>query len=97
MNCKSYGIYVALCTSCDSNYIGQTKNSFSIRWSAYRANWKKLKTKFNVKDLSEESALYRHYYNKHNDNLNNLNIDNANTVGFLEQPNSHNLDYREHF
>ena len=41
LNCKSSGIYVALCTNCDSNYVGQTKNSFSIRWSAHRAIWNK--------------------------------------------------------
>ena len=97
MNCKTSGIYVALCTSCDSNYAGQTKNSFNIRWPAHRANWKKLKTKFNINDLSDESALYQHYYNKHKNNLKNLNIDKAYSVGFLEQPDSHNLDYREHF
>ena len=93
LNCKSSGIYVALCTNCDSNYVGQTKNSFSIRWSAHRANLKKIKTKFNIKDLSDESALYRHYYNKHKDNLKNLNIDKSYTVGFFEQPDSRNLDY----
>ena len=94
LNCKSSGIYVALCTNCDSNYVCQTKNSFSIRCSAHRANWKRLKTKFNINDLSDESALYRHYHDKHKDNLN---IDEAYTVGFLEQPDSRNLDYREHF
>ena len=97
LNSKSSGIYVALCTSCKSNYVGQTKTSFSIRWSAHRTNWKKLKTKFNINDLSDESALYRHYYNEHKNNLKNLNVDEAYSVGFLEQPDSRNLDYREHF
>ena len=97
LNCKSSGIYVALCTNCDSNYVGQMKNSFSIRRSAHWANWKQLKSKFSIKDLPDESALYRHYYNNHKDNLNNLNIDNAYTVGLLEQPDLQNLDCREHF
>ena len=25
LNCKSFGIYAAVCTRCDSNYMGQTK------------------------------------------------------------------------
>ena len=54
------------------------------------------KIKFSIKDLSVESALYIHYYNNYKDNLKNLNIDNAYTVGFLEQPNFQNIDYREH-
>ena len=37
----------------------------------------------------------KQYYNNHKDNLKN--IDNAYTVGFLEQPNFQNLDYREYF
>ena len=61
-----------------------------------QANWKKIKTKFNIKDLSGESALYRHYCNKQKDILKNLNIHNAYTFGFLKQPNFHNLDYRGH-
>ena len=44
---KSFGTYAALCTNCDSNYVGQTKNSFSNRWTAHRATWNKL-TKFNT-------------------------------------------------
>ena len=84
-------------TNCDSSYVRQTNNSFSIRWSAHRANWKKLKSKFSIKYLSDESALYRHYYKNHKANLKNLNIDNAYTVGFLEQRNFQNLDYRQHF
>ena len=53
LNCKISGIYVALCTNCDSNHVGQTKNSFSITCSAHWANWKKLKSKFSTKDLSD--------------------------------------------
>ena len=30
LNCKSSGIYIALCTNYYSNYVGQTKNCFSI-------------------------------------------------------------------
>ena len=97
LNCKSFGIYVAVCTNCDSNYVGQTKNSFSNRWTAHRANWNKLKSKFKEEDISDECALYRHYYFNHKNNLQNLNFNDAYKVAFLEQPSYQNLDYKEHF
>ena len=96
LNCKSFGIYVAVCTNCDSNYVGQTKNSFSNRWTAHRANWNKLKSKFKEEDISDECALYRHYYFNHKNNLQNLNFNDAYKVAFLEQPSYQNLDYKEH-
>ena len=68
LNCNSYGIYVAICTRCDSNYVEQTKNSFSTRWAANRFNWNRSKSNFNPKDISDENALYRHYYFKHKNN-----------------------------
>ena len=96
-NCKSFGLYAALCTNCDNKYVGQTKNSFSNRWTAHRATWKKLKSKFNTEDISDECALYRHYYYNHKNNLENLSIDEAYRVAFLEQPCFQSLDYKEQF
>ena len=97
LNCKSFGIYAALCTNCDKNYVGQTKNSFSNRWTAHRGTWKKLKSKFNTEDISDECALYRHYYYNHKKILENLRFDEAYRVAFLEKPSFQNLDYKEQF
>ena len=41
LNCKSFGIYVAILIKCAENYMAQTKNSFSIRCNDHKANWKK--------------------------------------------------------
>ena len=46
LNCKSYDIYVAICTRCDSNYVGQTENSFSTKYTAHRFNWNRSKLNF---------------------------------------------------
>ena len=97
LNHKNSGIYLALCINCDNSYVGQTKISFSIRWSAHRNNCKKLKLKFSIKGLSDEFAQYINYYNIHNDNLKNTNINKAYKVGFLQQPNFQNLDYKKIF
>ena len=97
LNCKSYDIYVAVCTKCDSSYVGQTKNSFSNRWTAHRFNWNRSKSNFNPEDISDENALFRHYHFKHNNNLERLNFNDAYEVAFLKQPSFKNLDYREHF
>ena len=46
LNCKSYGIYSAQYSICKKIYVGQTKNSFSLRWNANRNNWKKIQKFF---------------------------------------------------
>ena len=97
LNCKSYGIYAAICIRCGENYVGQTKNNFSIRWNQHRHNWKKFKSNFSTGDISDESALFRHYYLKHSDGLIDLGIDGAYKVAFIDQPNVHDLDYKEQF
>ena len=97
LNFKSYGIYVAICTRCNSNYVGKTKNSFTTRWTAHRFNWKWSKSNFSQKDISDENALYRHYYFKHKNNLQRLNFDDACEVDFLKEPDFKNLDYKENF
>ena len=54
MICKSYGIYVIICTKCNSYYVGQTKNSFSARLTAHRFNWNRSKSILNPKDITDE-------------------------------------------
>jgi len=38
LTCPNYGIYVATCVLCHEQYVGQTKNKYSKRWSAHRSN-----------------------------------------------------------
>ena len=97
LNCKYYGIYLAKYTKCDNNYVGQNKNSFSTRWTANRFNLNRSKSNFNPKDISDENALYRHYYFKHKNNLERLNFNDAYDVAFFEEPSFKNLDYKKNF
>ena len=41
LTCADFGIYVATCVICHEQYVGQTSNKFSKRWSAHRSNWNK--------------------------------------------------------
>ena len=93
LNCKNYGIYAAKCLKCNDYYVGQTKNSFNTKWNAHRTNWKKFPRKFNVNDKSEESALFKHYYVNHKNNLENLRR--KAYVIFIEEPNFRSSDYKE--
>ena len=43
LNCENYGIYMTECKSCNMQYIRQTENIFSVKWSAHRTNWSKFK------------------------------------------------------
>jgi len=95
LNCKNYGIYAAQCLKCNEFYVGQTKNSFNTRWNTHRTNWKKFQRKFNVNDKSEESALFKHYYVNHKNNLENLTSKKAYNVIFIEEPSFRSLDYKE--
>ena len=61
-------------------------------WNNHRANWKKIRSNFSAKDISDESALFKHY-----ENLINLDIDKAYKVTFMDQPKVQNLDYKEQF
>ena len=58
---------------------------------------KKIQLHFSVKDISDESALFKHYYSKHNDTLINLDIDRAYKVAFMNQTKVQDLDYKEQF
>ena len=41
LTCADFDIYVATCVICHAQYVGQTSNKFSKRWSAHRSNWNK--------------------------------------------------------
>ena len=62
LNCSNFGIYAAQCTICNQLYIGQTKNKFSIRWTAHRSFWNKKLLEYNNTD---QAALLKHYHNYH--------------------------------
>ena len=42
LTCADFGIYVTTCVVCHEQYVGQTSNKFSKRWSAHRSNWNKI-------------------------------------------------------
>ena len=65
LNCKSYGIYSAQCSICEEIYVGQTKNSFNVRWNAHRNNWKKFQRNSNLVGKGDGSVLYKHYFENH--------------------------------
>ena len=79
LTCAEFGIYVATCVICHEQYVGQTSNKFSKRWSAHRSNWNKQDCKTD-RDKGQ-MALSRHY--------------SENTVTFVEQPSCHSLDICE--
>jgi len=41
LTCADFGIYVTTCVICHEQYVGETGNKFSKRWSAHRSNWNK--------------------------------------------------------
>jgi len=48
LTCSDFGIYVATFMICHEQYVGQTSNKFSKRWSAHRSNWKNKIVKLTV-------------------------------------------------
>jgi len=51
LTCANYGIYVAACAICHEQYVGQTANKFSTRWSAHRGT----RNKPDARDDSDQS------------------------------------------
>ena len=51
----------------------------------------------NPEDISDESALYKHYDFNNKNSLEEFNINDAYKVAFLKQQSFKNLDQREHF
>ena len=60
LSCKDFGIYVASCQLCSSQYVGQTVTSFSQRWNTHRSVWKS-----DCKDMDDKAALKIHYSKYH--------------------------------
>ena len=57
LSCTNYGVYVATCCICHEQYVGQTKNRFSVRWTAHRNSWKT----FDISAKGDKAALLKHY------------------------------------
>jgi len=67
LNSTNYGIYMATCTICSKQYVGQTINKFSIRWNAYRSIW----NSFDATADNDKAALLKHFYKYHDLTQNN--------------------------
>ena len=63
LTCSDFGIYVATCVICHEQYVGQTSNKFSKRWSAHRSSWNKQDCK--TDSDKDQMALSRHYSENH--------------------------------
>ena len=50
-----------------------------------------------INDKSEVSALFKHYYVNHKNNLENFGIEKTYNDIFIEEPNFRILDYKESF
>ena len=95
LNCKRYGIYSAQCLICEEIYVGQTKNSFNVRWDAHKNSRKKFIRNFNSVCIGEETALFKHYLENHHTEIENIRLDSGFKIIFLEQPEFKSLDYKE--
>ena len=83
LNCRNYGIYVANCVNCNAQYVGQTKNKFSVRWNNHRHTWKK----FDISTQNDSTALLQHYKSNHNLLLaRRPNLSQCFSVIFVEEP-----------
>ena len=65
LNCKNYEIYVPECKNCDMQYVGQTINKFSVRWTAHKSNW----NKFEFEENNDKAAPVKYYANYHEEIL----------------------------
>ena len=89
----NHGIYVATCVICHEQYVGQTKNKFSMRWSSHRRNWNRPNCEFDENN-KDKAALLRHFSESHGD-VSKPPIHEAYTVTFVEESNSPSLDFCE--
>ena len=83
LTCADFGIYVATCVICHEQYVDQTSNKFSKRWSAHRSNWNKQDCK--TDSDKDQMALSRHYSENHG-TINKPLLHEACTVTFVDQP-----------
>jgi len=54
-----FGIYVKTYAICHEQFVGQTSNKFSKRWSAHRSNWNK--QDYKTDSDKDQMALLQHY------------------------------------
>ena len=92
LTCADFGMYVAACVICHEQYVGQTSNKFSKRWSAHRSNQNKQDCK--TDSDKDQIALSRHYSENHG-TINKPPLHEAYAVAFVEQPGCHSLDICE--
>ena len=89
LNCSDSGIYVATCTLCQEQYVGQTITSFATRWNSHRKVWND-----GVTEDGDRAALLTHYKKKHNGHT--YTFAEAFLVTFIDRPNStEHLDIME--
>ena len=93
LTCANHSLYVATCVICHEQYVGQTKNKFSTRWSSYRSNWNRPNCEID-EDNTDKVALLR-YFSESHINVNKPPIHEAYTVTFVEEPNSLSLEFCE--
>ena len=92
LSCTNYGVYVATCCICHEQYVGQTKNRFSVRWTAHRNSWKT----FDISAKGDKAALLKHYDLCHPLILiEKPELSECFTVTFAEQPSVLHLDQCE--
>jgi len=80
--CANHRIYVATCFTCHEQYVGQTKNKFSTRWSSHRSNWNRPNCETDENN-EDKVALLRHFSESHGD-VNRPAIHEAYTVTFVK-------------
>ena len=87
LNCTNYGSYVATCTICSKQYVGQTINKFSIRWNAHRSIW----NSFDATADNDKAALLKHSCN-YQDLTQKTPISQCFKVTFVKQPKASYLE-----
>ena len=73
-------------------YVMQTKNKFSTRWSSHRNNWNRPNCE--IDGITKISGLVTALSELHGD-VNRAPIHEAYTITFVEEPNSLSLDFCE--
>jgi len=74
---------------CHEQYVGQTSNKLSKRWSVLCSNWNKQDCK--THSDKDQMALSQHYSENHG-TINKPPLHEAYTVTFVELPSCHSLD-----
>ena len=65
LTCADYGVDVATCKLCSEQYVGQTANKFSKRWTTHRSQ-----RKANTQQKNDNAALRLHSPNFHQGQIN---------------------------